>query len=531
MNSITEAEALVASIFSFSARFHAGEKDESLWSYFPAPSYFAKIASKRIEDALGPYDETPPPLWLLQASVLDTFYRLTRSVRSSSWRATGNLVRLAYDLGLHLVDVDGQRRDSQGNIDVEFWSAQEEQRRCWWAIWELDVYASTIRRLPLGMHWSQTYTLLPIHDSDWFENRYRPSCRLPQDATTRSETLLASGNTSPRAWFIAVSSLMHDAQQLAYTPETNQDLTGSQKAQQLAGIANCLSHTTTALPAGLRYLGETLDFRTKAAPSEASLRQHHADIFSIHMVTQLTRFMLYHQRVHAVSQTSPGVHGSPASHSQGEQAAADDAAWTNYMEASEAIVTLVRNSAPDSYKYLNPLVAHAALWFAATAQSTYLGRSRYSKTLAASNYELLARFIEQCVGFWGSAEILRPRLGKSEAAALDNLMHTPEQQRDGSHGAGRAGGGGDAEMETPPMMNSDSTGHGAPGYADLVGMQVGGDGGLDGPQQAGTLSFLPMLQERPLMSQLGSFEDLEYLFPYGVDNASGQGSDNPPPAV
>ncbi|KAJ6782082.1 hypothetical protein PWT90_03160 [Aphanocladium album] len=580
MKSIVEAEALVASMFAFSARFHASEKDRSAWNYFPAPSYFAKIAFKRIEDAFEPYDDTPPPLWLLQASVLETFYRLTRSVRSKSWRAMGNLVRLAYDLKLHLVDVDGQKRDSEGKIDIESWSAQEEQRRCWWAIWELDVFASTIRRLPLGMNWSSTYTFLPIPDSCWFENRYQKSCYLPQDATKRWKTLLESGNTSPRAWFIAINSLMHDAQQLVYNPETTKSTMGKQQAEHLTVIANCLYCTTTSLPAGLGYLGETLDFRTKAAPNEASIRQYHADIFGIHIMTQLTHFMIYHQRVcaqapwassssskansttstahaHSNSSNNTGggggsssgsMHGgSPASHSSESErtrAAADQSAWTNYMKAAEAIVTLVRNSARDSYKYLNPFVANA-LWFAAAAQIACLvfGPAHYSKSLAASNYELLALSIDQCIEFWDSAEILKPRLGKIEAA-LRNMMHAAEMRESGGGGGGRgsggSGGGGGARMEEmkPPLlmgmtgeyqgiMNMPSVG--AEGH-----MMGGGDGmggmAAVGPQQASTLSFLPMFQEMPLMSQLGAFDDLEYLFPYGVDGVWA-GNRYPPPAV
>ncbi|XWW96928.1 hypothetical protein V2A60_004908 [Cordyceps javanica] len=598
MNSIVEAEALVASIFTFSARFHASDKDKSTWNYFPAPSYFAKIASRRIEDAFESYDDTPPPLWLLQASVLETFYRLTRSVRSRSWRAMGNLVRLGYDLKLHLVDVDGQKRDGEGKINVESWSAQEERRRCWWAIWELDVFASTIRRLPLGVDWSQIYTFLPVHDSYWFGNVYQPSCHLPQDAAKRWKALLECGNTSPRAWFVAISSLMHDAQQVVYNPEAARRATGKRQEEHLALIADSLRCTAGSLPGGLAYSGQTLDFRTKAAPNEASIRQYHADVFGIHIMTQLTRFMIYHHRVCAqapwaaapkagssssnrgpgagVGGTAPGIHGSPSSRGgEGEwvtrAAAADPSAWTDYMKAAEAIVTLVRSSARDSYKYLNPFGANA-LWFAAAAQIACLvfGPAQYSKRRAASSYELLALSIDQCIDFWDSAEILKPRLGRVEAA-LRNMVHAAEQRgrADGDSGSGSGGGsvsvsggrgtsaevgGGDAEMKPPPSMTSANSVPGAVGYTGMMGAQppdgggeldgrvmghgtgMGGGGGSSssmgtvGPQQTNTLSFLPMFQELPLVSQLDddTFENLGYLFPYRVDDARAGNTYRPP---
>lgn len=553
MKSVVEAEALVASIFCFSSRFHANEKDNSSWNHFHAPPYFAKIASKRIDEALEPYDDVPPPLWLLQAYVLDTFYRLSRSVRSRSWRTIGSVVRLAYDLKLHLVDVEMQKRDGEG-IDIEAWSLQEEQRRCWWAIWELDVFSSTIRRLPLGMNWSQTYTLLPVPDACWFDNVYQQSCYLTQDATKRWKALLESGNTSAKAWFIAINSLMHDAQQLVYNPETTKRSMSKQQAEHLTVIANCLYCSTTSLPPGLGYLGETLNFRTKSAPNEASIRQFHADIFSIHIMTQLTHFMIYHQRVCAQApwaankssnngSGSASIQGSPASHgSESERAkqAADQSAWTNYMRAAEAIVTLVRNSSRDSFKYLNPFIANA-LWFAAAAQIACLvfGPAHYSKSLAASNYELLALSIDQCIDFWDSAEILKPRLGKIEAA-LRNMMTAAEARGEQVMGGAGGGGEGDTAMKSSIMLNTAASGYhpsntmamsdaGAHMMGD--GMGMGGQMPSMGPQQASTLSFLPMFQEMPLMSQLGAFDDLEYLFPYGVDHVWAGNQYPPPPGV
>lgn len=148
---LLDAEALVTAMFSFSARF----QEASTLRQYP-PSHFANIASKKIAQSLDEYGDASCSLSLLQACILHSFYELTRSVRSRAWRVLGQCIRIAYgELQVHLVDQDFNSDSLAANTDVNVddWAQREEKRRAWWAIWEMDVFASTIRRLPTAIDW------------------------------------------------------------------------------------------------------------------------------------------------------------------------------------------------------------------------------------------------------------------------------------------------------------------------------------------------------------------------------------------
>lgn len=148
---LLDAEALLAAMFSFSARFQDASSIQQYQS-----SHFADMASKKISQALDEYGDASCSLCLLQACILHSFYELTRSVRSRAWRVLGQCIRIAYgELQLHLVDqeFDSSSPTADTDIDVEDWAQREEKRRAWWAIWEMDVFASTIRRLPTALDW------------------------------------------------------------------------------------------------------------------------------------------------------------------------------------------------------------------------------------------------------------------------------------------------------------------------------------------------------------------------------------------
>lgn len=205
MQNHSEAEALIAAMFSFSAR-HCRDAAVDHASGCPSPSYFFQIASTQLDASGDSYGDTRPPFWLLQASILVTFYQLTLSVRSRSWRKLGECIRCAYDLNLHLVDANHEpvQRTEQKDVDIERWALLEERRRAWWAVWEMDVFASAIRQLPTAIDPSLNLTMLPVSDSCWFNNIYQESCFLAEDCSLRWKHLAQSGNQSAKPWFIVI---------------------------------------------------------------------------------------------------------------------------------------------------------------------------------------------------------------------------------------------------------------------------------------------------------------------------------------
>lgn len=205
MQNHREAEVLIAAIFSFSAR-HCRDAAVDHASDCPSPSYFSHIASAQLDESVERYGDMRPPFWLLQAGILVTFYQLTLSVRSRSWKKLGDCIRYSYDLNLHIVDANHEPSTSSDRspVDVQRWAALEERRRAWWAVWEMDVFASTIRRLPTAIDGSLNLTLLPVPDSCWFNDIYQESCFLVEDCSLRWKHLARSGNQSSKSWFIVM---------------------------------------------------------------------------------------------------------------------------------------------------------------------------------------------------------------------------------------------------------------------------------------------------------------------------------------
>jgi hypothetical protein len=286
----------------------------------------------------------------------------------------------------------------------------------------MDVFASTIRRLPTGIDWQQNMTLLPAEDHRWFGNSYQDSCFLHYDYNFRWKHLAASGNNSPRAWFIVINSLMRNTQLIIYSPGAghspiSKEATPSQT--ELTIMANCLTCTVTSLPRELAYTGETLNFHTKGNPQDISLRQYHGDKYSIHLMTQLTRFMIHH---HKICGQAPWLRKDATEDNADQDASPATAAWFNYMNAAEEITTVVRNSSREHYKYVNPYLVNT-IWFAAAAQCAckVYGPPSFDRRLASSNLDLLGLVIGQFISFWGSVESLLGSLAKMEAG-LKSLM-------------------------------------------------------------------------------------------------------------
>ncbi|KAJ5797967.1 uncharacterized protein N7503_007263 [Penicillium pulvis] len=199
----THVCALLAAISAYAALFCPEEvnkqwNNEGFNDKLPS-EHFQILALTYVDEALKECGDEPPSLCILQALVIATHLQLTQGVRGKAWRSLGICVRLAYELNLHLVDFDREQIDS---IDVEKWCWREEKRRAWWAIWEMDVFASTIRRTPSAIDWTQMETLLPVEDKYWFGGRVQPSCFMERGPINRWKALHESGNRSPKAWFL-----------------------------------------------------------------------------------------------------------------------------------------------------------------------------------------------------------------------------------------------------------------------------------------------------------------------------------------
>lgn len=415
----------------------------------PLHAHFEDLASKLIDEALRQCGDESPPLCILQALILTTFHRLIQGVRGVAWRSLGACVRLAYELDLHLIDSPIVNRNLWTDMDVRQWCADEERRRAWWAIWEMDVFASTVRRRPTAIDWSQNETSLPVNDELWFRGQMQKSCLLEQSPINRWKALHRSGNDSPKAWFIVVNSLMREAQMIS-SPRAlpkpgdscqiaiqtagashNFDTSFKEKAERLGTLANALRCFSLSLPEPLRYRGQHLSFDAAVGAGPTPWRHLHASIYSIHTMTQLAKLMIYHCHVFgglgvaprhfdtAISNVSSpelsAVHYSSNPDGNHESTGTDRIAMAQYFEAADNILEIVSMSSDNHVRHVSPFSA-SLIWLAA---AVHLIRKAFnsagiSENFANSKFDVISLCYQQYVSFWNISMTMQQNLDSLE---------------------------------------------------------------------------------------------------------------------
>ncbi|VUC26556.1 unnamed protein product [Clonostachys rosea] len=449
--------ALLAAMSGYSARFYHLQSEPNKISDIqpaaaedlPGPDHFIDLAFGFIDEALNECGDEQPPLCILQALIVATHCQLARGVHGRAWRSLGLCVRLAYELNLHLVDAENrvatepehpaQRRDN------------EEKRRAWWAIWEMDVFASTIRRTPTAVAWTQMEVLLPVDDSDWFQDRSAPSSFLEPDPGERWRSIQDAGNQSPKAWFLVINSLMKDAQ-LITSPhgvrcqsqqgpprrrgsglQRNSNLSPVEEARhKLEILANAVQCFTMALPQHLRYRSQYLGFEPPATGGSGSKQQLHCGIYNIFVMAQLTRLMIHRYELFADNPAS--WHGGPGQSASDETVGQltshlkdiNNASVRQYFEAADNIFMIVNRSSEDHIKHINPFLL-STIWL---ASAVLLVRQHYGPPsnlpdLVKSRFDVLYLTYKRCISFWDSKtamghnlEMLERRLEEDQQKQL-----------------------------------------------------------------------------------------------------------------
>ncbi|KEF57228.1 uncharacterized protein A1O9_07418 [Exophiala aquamarina CBS 119918] len=384
-------QALFAAMFSYSAKFEPSSSSE-----LRRAPIFHQFALDQIERSIKQLPDQPPPLCLLQAMTIVTFCELTKGVRARAWRLVGSCVRLAYELHMHLIDYEARDEDVKIGRDLARWTKDEERRRCWWAIWEMDTFASTIRRCPTAIDWNMIDTYLPVQDTFWFNNHYHPSCFLEVESTDQWKMLTKYGNENPNSWIIVINVIMRTAQVLLrgnlhgvllnVNPHNNSDQLlhyfrnsfrkkrTQEDSMRLKTLIQALENVTTNLSNSLLYQGERLDFGCDEAGLVLDIDRAklHSTKYSIYVTIQLARFMIYHhyafgeiisgtifsEKHKAEKQLHSSSGRGPSQNTQGLQ---------NCLQVADDMCALIERCAKDHVRYVNPFHA-STVWLAASLQ-------------------------------------------------------------------------------------------------------------------------------------------------------------------
>ncbi|KAH7164971.1 fungal-specific transcription factor domain-containing protein [Fusarium sp. MPI-SDFR-AT-0072] len=480
--------ALLAAICAYSVRFVPFEAELELeqelsWGSTgqKTPTLFLNLSSQQIDKALNECTDDPPPLCVLQALIVTTHCQLTQGVRGRAWRALGTCVRLAYELNLHLLD--SRYAVEQYDYNTQRWCEDEEKRRAWWAIWEMDVFASTIRRTPTAISWSQMEVLLPAPDTNWYQDTPVGSCFLEQEPGQRWKALQESGNVSPKAWFIVINSLMKDAQviscprgvpsvtrpgqswqqnpkgegrqSISYQAENSEE--SRQKLETLANSVYCL---VRVLPENLRYRQQHLSFSPRLPGQVESSRQLHCSIYNIYVMTQLARLMIHRYDVFG-SQTKPAqppAMSAPCKLGFASFQDQESPALREYFESADNVLSIVNRSCEDHIRHINPFLP-STIWLAAAVQMVrkqFGGPSTYNSLIKA-RFDVLYLTYKQCVSFWGIQTAMQQNLETIEAQ-LEDFNGKPTRSFPGTTTQPAwSGVSNSAQRWIPPLDTSDGS--------------------------------------------------------------------------
>jgi Fungal specific transcription factor domain len=121
---------------------------------------------------------------------------------------------MAYSLSLHEIDRDRTRTNEDVENASRVWVEQEEKRRAWWAIFQMDNFASVIASRPFNIDSHRMNVLLPVSDDAWFNCLQTPSAPLSSKGPSEIwKSLQGCENQDPYAWFIVCNDLLRAAQQ------------------------------------------------------------------------------------------------------------------------------------------------------------------------------------------------------------------------------------------------------------------------------------------------------------------------------
>ena len=203
---------LLNSMFALSARFSNWDQ---LWTLGPkerGARFFQKaqaLLSQHVED------QEEPTLRMLQTRILLAYYELASGPSFQAWQATGICCRMAYSLSLHHIDRKSTRMNSPAPVADSEGVIHEEERRAWWAVFQMDNFASVIARRPFNIDASRMEVLLPISDAAWISNQSPKSALLSSNGPSEIwKSLRGCENQNAYAWYLVCNALLRSGQQM-----------------------------------------------------------------------------------------------------------------------------------------------------------------------------------------------------------------------------------------------------------------------------------------------------------------------------
>jgi hypothetical protein len=103
------------------------------------------------------------------------------------------------------------------------WTRQEERRRLWWSIWELDSFAAAVACRRPTVDKRNMQVMIPVSDENWFSDTPVESDILDPSSSKSWRTLEKRENQDPRAWYLVANFILLSAHDLAQSKNSSQE--------------------------------------------------------------------------------------------------------------------------------------------------------------------------------------------------------------------------------------------------------------------------------------------------------------------
>jgi hypothetical protein len=231
---------------------------------------FAEHADQIIVDSLLDTDLENPSLDHLHGCSLVALYWLASRPNKKASVLVGIVVRIAYSLGLNVIDEDLRASEPPQVTDLE-WARREELRRAWWLVFECDNFASVIRCQPLTIDRSRIHVLLPSSDHHLYSQIPCPSAFLEDNAVQSWRNMEKSPNRNPHAWYLLANDLMIRAHEAVRSVRSD--------PQRRLDIHDTAQYAAMSVPPELNLSNDVLSFDEKTAG-------HDNWVIAFHMMLQ-----------------------------------------------------------------------------------------------------------------------------------------------------------------------------------------------------------------------------------------------------
>ncbi|KAI8938090.1 hypothetical protein NX059_005760 [Plenodomus lindquistii] len=198
--------------------------------------------------------------------------------------------------------------------------------------------------------------------------------------------------------------------------------------KRLQILSNATRYFSMVLPSCLKYNNQYLNFdtgpSTGGSAGIATNRIHHSSIYSIHLMIQLSKMMIYKSQTFK-SGVQWGLNQRDRSHHY--SASQDDV--VPYFEAADAILNITHKCHESHYRYVNPLLANT-VWLAAAVQLLRKELAYSNDTeneLVSSNFAVLSMTYDQFEAFWRPSHTPKQNLAtleRSLASLRDRMPDT-----------------------------------------------------------------------------------------------------------